>query len=410
MRESLMLKLFNTFGKKMETFKPVNPAMVSIFTCGPSVYQRAHIGNMRTFLFEDTLVRYLEYLGCKVKRGMNITDVEDKAISQAIKEKSSLKTLTDRNIRQFVSEMKMLGMKPPDYLPRASEHVKRAADIIQMLLDKGIAYRYGENIYFDPLKFRGFGKLFGLDMSKWPKKKRRFHKDTYPGIQWNLGDFILWHGYRYGDRFYWDTKIGRGRPSWNVQDPSMIVDYFDETLSIYCGGIDNLYRHHDYLLAILESVRPFKMARYWLHGRHLLVGGRKMSKSKGSIVYTEDLLNRGYSAAEVRFFLIYGRYRNTLNFSEARMLASAFRLREFKKAVGAIRKRAGRSSFVQCNAADMMKKVFGEGMDKDLDVRAAFDGLYEIIVGINVAELKLAEASGIIKALREIDSVLKIIF
>jgi cysteinyl-tRNA synthetase len=405
-----MLKLYNTFGKKIETFKPVNPAVISIFTCGPSVYQRAHIGNMRTFLFEDTLVRYLEYLGYNVKRGMNITDVEDKAISQAIKEKSSLKKLTDRNVREFISEMKMLGMKAPDYLPRASDHVDRAADIIQALLDKGIAYRYLDNIYFDPLKFKGFGKLFGLDMSKWPKKKIRFHKDTYPGIQWNLGDFILWHGYRDGDSCYWDTKIGRGRPSWNVQDPSMIVDYFDETLSIYCGGIDNLYRHHDYALAILESVRRFKMARYWLHGRHLLVNGRKMSKSKGNIVYVEDLLYRGYSAAEVRFFLIYGRYGGTLNFSEARMRSSANRLREFRKAVGDVRKRAGSSSPVRDETAVMIKKVFGDSMDNNLDVKTAFDNIYRIIAGINPLELKPAEASGVIKALREIDSVLKIIF
>ncbi len=409
MRESLMLKLFNTFGKKTETFKPVNPKAVSVFTCGPSVYQRAHIGNMRTFLFEDALVRYLEYLGYNVKRGMNITDVEDKAISQAIKEKISLKKMTDRNIKQFVTEMKMLGMKAPDYLPRASDHVDRAADIIQALLDKGIAYRYRENIYFDPLKFRGFGKLFGLDMSKWPKKKIRFHKDTYPGIQWNLGDFILWHGYVEGDRFYWDTKIGRGRPSWNVQDPSMIVDYFDETLSIYCGGIDNLYRHHDYLLAILESVRPFRMARYWLHGRHLFVDGRKMSKSKGSIIYTEDLLKRGYSAAEVRFFLIYGHYRSTLNYSDLRMKSSARRLSDFRKAVGVIRKQAGNSASVQSSLSESLKKMFGGGMDLDLDVRTAFDSIHKIIAGINPAELKPAEAAGIIRTLQEIDTVLRVI-
>ena len=405
-----MLKLYNTFGKKTETFKPVNPEVVSIFTCGPSVYQRAHIGNMRTFLFEDVLVRYLEYLGYNVKRGMNITDVEDKAISQAIKERISLKKMTDRNIRQFVAEMKVLGMKPPDYLPRASDHVERAADIIQVLLDKGVAYRYGGNIYFDPLKFRGFGKLFGLDMSQWPKKKVRYHKDTYPGIQWNLGDFILWHGYQEGDRFYWDTKIGRGRPSWNVQDPSMIVDYFDETLSIYCGGIDNLYRHHDYLLAILESVRPFRMARYWLHGRHLFVDGKKMSKSKGSLVYTEDLLKRGYSAADVRFFLIYGRYGSALNFSEARMKAASYKLADFRKNVAIIRKKAGSFAAVYSRAAEMVKKVFGEGMNADLDVKKSFDGIGKIVCGINVAELKPAEAAGIIKALREVDTVLKVIF
>jgi cysteinyl-tRNA synthetase len=194
-----MLKLFNTFGKKIETFKPVNPDQVSIFTCGPSVYQRPHIGNMRTFLFEDLLVRYLEYLGYNVKRGMNLTDVEDKAISEAKKEHLSVQKLTDRNIKMFVGEMKLLKVKVPDLLPRASDHVDQAVRIILDLLERGMAYWYRGNIYFDPLKYQGFGKLFGLDMSRWPKSRKRFHKDTYPGIQWNLGDFILLFGYKEGD-------------------------------------------------------------------------------------------------------------------------------------------------------------------------------------------------------------------
>jgi cysteinyl-tRNA synthetase len=405
-----MLRLFNTFGRKMEIFKPVDPKSVSVFTCGPSVYQRAHIGNMRTFLFEDVLVRYLEYLGHNVRRGMNITDVEDKAIDQAIKEKLSLKKLTDRNIRQFVSEMKTLRMKLPDYLPRASEHVERAADIIQTLLSKGIAYRYGENIYFDPLKFRGFGKLFGLDMSRWPKTKRRFHKDTYPGIQWNYGDFILWHGYCKSESVCWDTRIGKGWPSWNVQDPSMVTDYFDETLSIYCGGIDNLYRHHDYALAILESVKPYKMARYWLHGRHLLMDGHKMSKSKGNIVYVGDLLAKGYSAAEIRFFLIYGRYGKTRSFSYEKMEAVAVELRKFRKTVAVIRKRAGRTAPIEGETSRLLQQIFSENMDDNLHVKGAFDGLRRIVMKIDANALAPGEAAAIIKTLTGIDSVLKVIF
>jgi cysteinyl-tRNA synthetase len=405
-----MLRLYNTFGKKTETFKSVNPDVVSVFTCGPSVYQRAHIGNMRTFLFEDVLVRYLEYLGFKVRRGMNITDVEDKAITEAIKEKISVKKLTDRNIRQFVSEMKTLGMKSPDYLPRASEHVESSADIIQTLLDKGVAYRHEGNIYFDPLKFKGFGKLFGLDMSRWPKTKRRFHKDTYPGIQWNFGDFILWHGYCKSDSVCWDTRIGRGWPSWNVQDPSMVVDYFNETLSIYCGGIDNLYRHHDYALAILESVRPYKMARYWLHGRHLLVDGKKMSKSKGNIVYLGDLLSKGYSSAEARFSLIYGHYGKTQSFSYEKMEATAVTLRNFKGAVAAIKKRSGRAKSAESETSMLAAKLFSNHMDNDLDVKGAFDGLRQIIMKIDINSLKPEEAAGIIETLTKIDSVLKIVF
>jgi cysteinyl-tRNA synthetase len=405
-----MLRLYNTFGKKTETFKPVNPNVVSVFTCGPSVYQRAHIGNMRTFLFEDMLVRYLEYIGYKVKRGMNITDVEDKAIIQASKEKTSLKKLTDRNIKQFVSEMNTLRMKFPDYLPRASDHVKRAAEIIQILLKKGIAYRHGVNIYFDPLKFKGFGKLFGLDMSRWPKTKRRFHKDTYPGIQWNFGDFILWHGYCKSESVCWDTTIGKGWPSWNVQDPSMVADYFNETLSIYCGGIDNLYRHHDYALAILESVRPYKMARYWLHGRHLLMDGHKMSKSKGNIVYVGDLLAKGYSAAEIRFFLIYGRYGKTRSFSYEKMEAAAVVLRNFTEIVATIKKRAGRTTPIEGEISKLLQKNFLEKMDDNLDVRGAFDGLKRIVMKIDVNSLQPADAAGIIKTLKKNDDVLKVIF
>ena len=410
-----MLKLFNTFGKKIESFKPANPDQVSIFTCGPSVYQRPHIGNMRTFLFEDLLVRYLEYLGYNVKRGMNLTDVEDKAISEAKKEHLSVQKLTDRNIKMFVGEMKLLKVKVPDLLPRASDHVDQAVRIILDLLERGMAYWYRGNIYFDPLKYEGFGKLFGLDMSRWPKSRKRFHKDTYPGIQWNLGDFILWFGYKEGDEVCWDTKIGKGRPSWNIQDPSMIVDYFNETLSIYCGGIDNLYRHHDYTLAILESIRPFPMARYWLHGHHLLVNGQKMSKSKGNIVYVDTLLSQGFSIEEIRFSLIYGHYRDEMNFSAKGMEAAAGRLREFKGLVGAIRKHAARkhtgsSAPVEGKVAIMLKKTFVDTMDNDLDVKGAFDGLYRIIAGLKPDELKPAEAAGIVKTLREIDNVLKVIF
>ena len=316
---------------------------MTIFTCGPSIYQRAHIGNFRTFLFEDILVRYLEFRGWRVERGMNITDIEDKAIKEACNSGITLKELTEENIDGFLREMHLLRIKMPDHLPRASACVEETAAMIERLLELGVAYRHGGNVYFDPLKFPGFGKLYGLDMSRWPTRRRRFHRDTYPGIQWNLGDFILWHGYREGDTVFWDTRIGRGRPSWNIQDPSIVASYFQETLSIYCGGIDNLYRHHDYSLAILESLRPYPMARFWLHGHHLLVGGRKMSKSRGTVITTDDLLARGYDAAEIRFFLIHGHYRETLSYTDRAMESAAEELRRLRTRVREIAKRAGAS-------------------------------------------------------------------
>src|SRR5208337_2332673 len=372
-----MLKLFNTMGQKLEPFTLRHSKRVTMFTCGPSVYQKSHIGNFRTFLFEDIILRYLEYLGYAVQRGMNFTDVEDKAIAEAGGQRAALKQLTGKNIKIFIKEMGLLAIKIPDYLPRASDSVEEAVEIIEQLLEQHAAYLYRGSVYFDPLSFPGFGKLYGLDMSRWPKKKIRFHKDTYPGIQWNLGDFILWHGHKQGEGVYWDTKIGRGRPSWNIQDPSMIVRYFHETLSLYCGGIDNLYRHHDYTLAILESLRHsaryrFRpMSRFWLHCRHLYVDGQKMSKSKGNIHYIEDLQAAGYTTAEIRFFLIYSHYRQTLNYSYSAMLLTAKKLRRLKKAIRVLEKKMHPHQRTDNPTARAIKKSFGERMDDDLDVKQA---------------------------------------
>jgi len=402
-----LLRLFNSLGKRIQQFQPVDEKVVTMFTCGPSIYQRAHIGNFRTFLFEDLLIRYLEYSGYPVKRGMNFTDIEDKAIKEADEKKMTLKELTEKNIEEFLGETNLLRTKIPEYLPRASESVDEGVAIIERLLDREIAYRHGGNIYFEPLKFPGFGELYGLDMAKWPAKKRRFHKDTYPGMQWNLGDFILWHGCRNGDSVCWDTRIGKGRPSWNVQDPSMISKHFQETLSIYCGGFDNLFRHHDYTRAILESIRPYPMAKVWLHCHHLHVNGEKMSKSKGNIYYTDTLLEHGYDIGEVRFFLIYGHYREKLNYSEGNMRRAAEKLRAFRKMVNAIEKRAGREAELDGEVTRRIKGIFSERMDDDLDVKGAFDGLYGALAELE--DLKPVEASAIMRALREIDGVLRVI-
>ena len=405
-----MLRLFNSLGKKLETFTPVNDEVVTVFTCGPSIYQRAHIGNFRTFLFEDILVRYLSYLGYQVKRGMNFTDIEDKAIVEARKRGLTVKALTDRNIDEFIGEMKLLNIRIPEYLPRSSDYVTEAAGIIARLIELGVAYRHGSNVYFDPLKFPGFGKLYGLDMHRWPAKRRRFHRDTYLGIQWNLGDFILWHGYRPGDPVFWDTPIGRGRPSWNIQDPSMVGSRFQETLSIYCGGIDNLYRHHDYSIAILESVRPYPMARYWLHGAHLFVGGKKMSKSRGNILYTDNLLDRGYTAAEVRFFLIDGHYREKLSFTDDAMAVAAKRLRHIRDLVRMIEERAGRAESHPDERSVRIQGSFRTVMDDDLTVgRAIADITREIEVVANVAQPPESLAA-VVAALRGIDAVLNVLF
>ena len=245
-----------------------------MYTCGPSTYQRAHIGNYRTFLFEDILQRYMEYLGYKVTRLITLTDVEDKAIAEAKKENLTIEELTRKNEAVFFQDFKLLKIKTPDYAIRASSAVDQAAKLIAQLLEKGYAYWYtykgAKNVYFDPLKFNGFGKLAHLDMSKWPKKKRRFHKDTYPGTPWNMGDFIIWDGCKQ-DAVCYVAPIGSGRPAWNIQDAAIVTKHLGFSIDVACGGIDNLVRHHDYTLAIAEAVSGKEFSRYWLHGGHLFV-------------------------------------------------------------------------------------------------------------------------------------------
>lgn len=406
-----MLTLFNTYGRTMETFHPVNDKVVTIFTCGPSVYQRAHIGNFRTFLFEDILVRYLEYCGYTVSRGMNFTDVEDKAIEEAKKRGMTVRHMTDENIREFIEEMHALRIKIPDYLARASDAVEAAVEIIEKLLALGTAYRHGKNVYFDPLKFPGFGKLYGLDMSKWPSRKRRFHKDTYPGMMWNRGDFVIWDGCIDIGDVCQETTLGPGRPAWNIQDASIISRHVDETLSIYCGGIDNLIRHHDYSIAILESIRPYPMARYWMHCHHLYVNGHKMSKSKGTVYYTDTLRDRGYDFDDIRFFLIYGHYRKRINYTDKAMRRSSENLKAFRKKVSELELLAEDAVDHEPGPAAMkLREAFAAGMNDDLDVKGAFDGMNNVLSDILTVPMRPEEALGIIKVLRDIDAVFQVIF
>jgi cysteinyl-tRNA synthetase len=397
-------------GKRLEVFRPVNPKVVNIFTCGPSVYQRAHIGNFRTFIFEDVLVKYLEYSGYKVRRGMNFTDIEDKAVVEAEKRHTTVKRLTEDNIESFLDEMALLKIKKPDHLPRASRSVGEAVKIIESLVACGAAYWHRGDVYFDPLKFKGFGKIYGLDMTRWPMTKRRFSKDTYPGMRWNLGDFILWHGRKEGERDYWNTTIGAGRPAWNIQDASMVNRYFHETLSLYCGGIDNLIRHHDYTRAILESMRPYAMARFWLHCQHLFVQGQKMSKSKGNIYYTDTLLADGYSPAEIRFFLISNHYRKRINYSPKNMSRAKDKLLELRGLAHGIAARASGKPTGRSQAGARLRNVFVRHMDNDLRLGEAIDSVQSLLSVIKPEALKPDEAADILSTLRDMDKVLNVLF
>jgi len=408
-----LLVLHNSMTRRIERFKPLSDREVKMFTCGPSTYQRQHIGNYRTFLFEDVLQRYLEYKGCRVIRTLNFTDIEDKSIKEAQKEKMDIFELTQPCAHAFFEDMRLLKIKPPTYNPRSSTSIDQAVLLIQQLLKNGNAYWYRGNVYFDPLTFRDFGKLAHLDMSRWPRKKRCFHRDTYPGNPWNLGDFILWHGYRKGDTVYRDTAIGRGRPAWNIQDPAMVIQTLGFSIDIFCGGEDNLVRHHDYIIAVVESVSGKPLARYWLHCSHLLVNGKKMSKSKGNIIYIDDILKEGYTGEEIRFFLIYGYYRRRLDFSYDRLRETVSRLRQAHGFIKAIQNSdAGVSDKRVKGLSDRLKLDFEKNLDNDLHVKQAFDSIFHTLSQLarfaRTSRVASADAKGIISTLRGIDSVLQV--
>jgi len=408
------LRLLNTLSRKKETFVPLEEGRVKLFTCGPSTYQRAHVGNFRTFCFEDVLQRYLEHLGYRVERLLVFTDVEDKAIEEARRRGIDVMELTDTVGRVFFEDAALLRMKPPTYNPRSSETIDQVVKLIRGLLERGFAYWEGRDVFYDALKFEGFGKLYGLDMSRWPKKKRRFRKDTYPGMRWNLGDFILWHGYRKGDPLFWETEIGRGRPSWNVQDAAMATKHFGSQIDISCGGVDNLYRHHDYTIAIVEALSGKTYANYWLHGAHLFVDGKKMSKARGNVVYVSDLLERGYDPKHIRFFLIYGHYRERLNLTERRLSEVRALLENFRGIVKSLEGMSGIRSGRPLHRVPDLLDLFEERMNDDLDVRGAFDVLFEAVSRIlgmaREGELTEGQRLASLEKIRKIDQVLQVVF
>jgi len=414
-----LLRLHNNLTCKIEAFQPSEDRAVKIYTCGPSTYQRAHIGNYRTFLFEDILQRYLEYLGYKVTRLITLTNIEDKAIERATKEGLSVEELTNRNETTFFKDFEQLHIKRPNYTVRASTIVDQAVNLIKTLLEKGTAYKYPydgrQNIYFNPLKFHDFGKLAHLDMRRWPKRKRRFHLDTYPGMPWNKGDFVLWHGCKTGDKVCWETGIGKGRPAWNIQDAAMVTKHLGYSIDIACGGIDNLVRHHDYALAVAEAASGKPFARYWLHGGHLFVEGKKMSKSKGNVLYPDDLTRKGYKNEHVRFFLIYGHYRNKRNFTWQDLSETSQKLDQFRSMVRDLQNAKSDSSDAEAKMLALnINRNFEENMDNDLNVKASFDALCKTTARLHELwkndKLTEKDANAAICNLKNVDKVFQVLF
>ncbi|MCX8194294.1 MAG: cysteine--tRNA ligase [Candidatus Pacearchaeota archaeon] len=405
-----MLKLYNTLTRKKEVFRPIKPSCVGIYSCGPTVYDYAHIGNFRAYIASDLLKRYLIYKGFKVKHVMNLTDVDDKTIKRSQEEKISLRELTEKYIKAFFEDLKTLNIMPADVFPRATEHINEMVFLIKKLLEKGYAYKSGDGIYFEIKKFKGYGKLSHLKLGKL-KTGARIRADLYEKAQ--AQDFALWKFWNESDgNVFWETEIGKGRPGWHIECSAMSMKYLGEHFDIHTGGEDLIFPHHENEIAQSEAATSKKFVNFWLHNRWLLVEGRKMSKSLGNFYTLRDLLKRGYDARAIRYLLMATHYRQPLNFTFDGLEAAKAAIARLDSFMSKLKEYKGKGKSNK-NVSKLIKRVkeeFEKALDNDLDIAKAISSLFSFIREINKLidkkELNENETKKIYNLMLKFDSVL----
>jgi len=329
----MALKLYNTLSRKKEVFKPVKKGKVGMYVCGPTVYNYVHIGNLRAYIFGDILRRHLKSLGLKVNHVMNITDVDDKTIRDSQKQGKSLKELANFYEKAFLEDLKDMNIEKPEVIPHATDHVKEMVALIKNLLAKGIAYKTEDGIYFSIDKFKGYGKLSKIKLKELKEgASERITKDEYD--KENAQDFALWKFYdkKDGDVF-WETEIGKGRPGWHIECSAMSSKYLGDSFDIHTGGVDLIFPHHENEIAQSEAANGKDFVKYWMHNEWVLVDGKKMSKSLGNFYKLKDIIEKGYSALDLRYFYLTKLYRQKLNFTWSNLDAAKTSLQRLKNII-----------------------------------------------------------------------------
>lgn len=409
----MTIQLHNTLTRNADEFSPAEDGHVRMYTCGPTVYNFAHIGNLRAYMFEDLLRRHLEFRGHRVTQVMNLTDVDDKTIKGAIEKGVSLDDFTREYKRAFFEDLKTLSIQPAAEYPAATEHIEGMIALIQKLLDKGLAYLSDDgSVYFSIGKFPDYGKLAHLDLDGL-KPGARVEQDEYE--KEHVGDFAVWKAWTEADGDVgWDTPWGRGRPGWHIECSAMAMEYLGESFDIHCGGVDNIFPHHEDEIAQSEGATGKTFAHFWLHNAHLIVNGAKMSKSAGNFFTLRDLLDKGFTGREIRCVLLTGaHYRQTLNFSFDGLDAARAALQRLDEFTVRLRETAGGAdgAGVQSPAwARQGLENFGAGLDDDLNISRAMAALFDLVRdghrALDAGELDAAGAGATLSVLGEIDRVL----
>jgi cysteinyl-tRNA synthetase len=382
------MRFFNTYSRKIEEFEPRDPAArrVSMYTCGPTVYSRAHIGNFRAYIFEDLLQRHLELRGYKVHRVMNITDVDDKTIRGARQANVPLAKFTEQFKKAFFEDAETLRVKRANEFPAATDqhYIARMIDMIGVLIARGLAYQADDkSVYFRINKFPDYGKLAHFDLTQLQSTGRVKH-DEYD--KEHIGDFALWKAWDEEDGdVKWDSPWGPGRPGWHIECSAMSTALLGDQIDIHCGGVDNIFPHHEAEIAQSEGVTGKKFVRYWLHCAHLLVDGQKMAKSLGNFYTVPDVLAKGYTGRELRYALLRVHYRIPLNFTWEGMKEARESLGRIDEWLGRLDEIAKQENAQPTPNAQRPTAAFEEALDDDLNVSAALGFLFESIRQTNRA-------------------------
>ncbi len=378
-----MLRFYNTLRNKKEPFVPLHPEKALIYTCGPTVYDYNHIGNFRSYIFEDLLRRYLKFKGYQVTQVMNITDVDDKIIKASKAAGKDIGEYTRKYIDAFFADLDALRIERAEFYPRATEHIPQMVLLVKRLQEKGFAYTRENSVYFRLSDFPSYGKLSKIDLQG-IKPGARIDLDEY-GKE-DVRDFVLWKGKKEGEPF-WETELGPGRPGWHIECSAMSMHYLGESFDIHTGGVDLIFPHHENEIAQSEAATGRQFVRYWLHCRHLIVEGEKMSKSKGNYYTLRDLLEEGYEPQAIRYLLLSTHYRRQLNFTKEGLTQATHSLKNLGDFLLRLRQSKPVEGYNQAlgKAAKEATAGMERALDDDLNISPALASLHQLVKEVNIS-------------------------
>jgi len=408
----MSIRFFNTLSRCQEEFVPLERGKVGMYTCGPTVYDYAHIGNFRAYIFEDLLRRYLKYRGYQVYQVMNITDVDDKTIAGAKREGISLKEFTQRYMDAFFEDLETLNIERAEVYPLATEHIGDMVALVKRLVENGFAYQAKGSFYFPISKFKGYGKLSHMRIDGL-KIGARVSSDEYEKDE--ASDFALWKAWHPEDGdIFWETELGKGRPGWHIECSSMSMKYLGEHFDIHTGAVDNIFPHHENEIAQSEGATGMKFVNYWLHCDHLVVEGRKMSKSLGNCYTLRDILAKGYDPRAIRHLLLSTHYRQKLNFTFDGLKASREAVERLEDFVANLKRLTGEREISEVERLiSRTEDEFCQALDDDLNISGGWGALFKLVRESNrlISQGGMGKREGemVLKAVRDFDRVLGIL-